>query len=131
MIVSLEEAVTVLDKWKDDAATVLIMGQRSFREGLWAVDEGDVDWNMTLRAKVSGVSVSEGTYSTKRGVVLFETEGGELSLAMDACAFSYEENCGIPEFVRARGIRAQSCPSCLFIFLPSNEVFVIYELGRV
>jgi hypothetical protein len=130
MIVSLDEAVTILNKWKDDSARVLILGQRSFRAGLWAVHEGGVDWNLALSAKVSQVSVSDGTYSSKRGVVLFEAEVGELSLAMDACAFTYDQNCGLPEFVES-GMKAQSCPSCLFIFLPSNETFVIYELGRV
>jgi hypothetical protein len=130
MIVSLEEAVAVLNKWKDDSTPVLILGQRSLRAGLWAVHEGGVDWNMALRFKVTQISVSEGIDSTRREVVVFEAEGGDLSLAMDECAFTYDQNCGVPEFVGAEsGMRAPSCRSCLFVFLPSNETFVIYELG--
>ena len=126
MIVSVDEAVTILNKWKDDSAPVLIVGQRSFRAGLWAVHEGGVDWNMSLRAKVSQVSFSEGVDFSKRGFVVFEAEGGEMSLAMDGCAFTYEQNCGMPEFVGAEGrLRARSS---LFIFLASNETFAIYEL---
>ena len=126
MIVSLDEAVTILNKWKDDSAPVFIMGQRSFRAGLWAVHEGGVDWNMSLRAKVSQVSFSEGGVLSKRGIVVFEADGGEMSLAMDGCAFTYEQNCDMPEFVEAEGrLRARSS---LFIFLASNETFAIYEL---
>ena len=126
MIVSLDEAVTILNKWKDDSAPVFIMGQRSFRAGLWAVHEGGVDWNMSLRAKVSQVSFSEGVDFSKRGIVVFEADGGEMSLAMDGCAFTYEQNCDMPEFVEAEGrLRARSS---LFIFLASNETFAIYEL---
>src|SRR5215469_11882379 len=113
MIVSLEEAVTVLNKWKDDSIPVLILGQRSFRAGLWAVHEGGVDWNMTLRAKVSQVSFLEGVEVVKRGIVMFEAEGGDMSLAMDECAFTYDQNCSMPEFVEPKsGMSAQSCPSC-------------------
>src|SRR5215469_6845017 len=101
MIVSLDEAVSILNKWKDDSAPVFIMGLRSFRAGLWAVHEGGVDWNMSLRAKISQVSFSEGVASSKRGIVVFEADGGDISLAMDVCAFTYEENCGMPEFVPA------------------------------
>jgi len=131
MIVSLAEAVTILQKWKDDSTPVFILGQRSFRAGLWAVHEGGVDWSLALRAKVSQVSVSEGIHSTKRGVVVFEAAEGDVSVGMDACAFTYDQNCDMPEFVGAHGMRAHSCPSCLFIFLPSNETFVIYELDGI
>lgn len=126
MIVSLHDAVTILNKWKDDSAPVLIVGQRSFRAGLWAVHEGGVDWNMSLRAKVSQVSFSEGGHFARRGIVVFEADGGDMSLAMNECAFTYEQNCGMPEFVGAEGrLRARSS---LFIFLASNETFAIYEL---
>lgn len=126
MIVSLDEAVSILNKWKDDSAPVFIMGLRSFRAGLWAVHEGGVDWNMSLRAKVSQVSFSEGASFSGKGIVVFKADGGEMSLAMGECALSYEQNCGLPEFVEAEdGMRARSC---LFIFLASNETFAIYEL---
>lgn len=125
MIVSRDEAVSILNKWKHDSAPVFIMGQRSFRAGLWAVHEGGVDWNMSLRAKVSQVSFSEGV--SKRGIVVFEADGGDISLAMDECAFTYEQNCGMPEFVGAEG--RMGARSCLLIFLASNETFAIYELG--
>jgi len=127
MIVSLDEAVTILNKWKDDSVPVFIIGQRSFRAGLWAVHEGGVDWNMSLRARVAQVSFSEGVVLSKRGIVVFEADGGDVSLTMDGCAFAYEQDCGMPEFVGAEG--RMTARSSLFIFLASNETFAIYELG--
>jgi hypothetical protein len=121
MTLSLEEALALLNKWKHESALLFILGQHSFRWGLRAVQEGGVDWTMALRAKVSQVSGSEGT-----ATVVFEGAGGDLSVAMDACAFSYDQNCEGPTFLREEGsIRAHSR---LFIFLASDEAFVIYEL---
>lgn len=78
------------------------------------------------RGKVSQVSLSQGTISQPAGTILFEGAGGNLSLSMDACAFSYDEPCEGPPFLREE---TKIKPvSCLFIFFPSNEAFVVYEL---
>jgi len=129
MIISLDETITILNGWKEESTPLLVLGQNPFSRGLQAVHEqgSAIDWNLALRAKVSHVSVSEGRNPSKRGIVLFEAERGNLSLAMESGAFSYDQNCGIPEFVgEESGLRAQAC---LFIFLASNETFVIYALG--
>ena len=126
MNLSLEEAVALLHKWKDDVSPLLILGQNSSRWGLRAVHGGGVDWNMCLRGQVSQVSVSQGTISSELGTVVFEGLGGDLSLSMDTCAFSYDENCEAPPFVRENA-RARSS---LFIFFPSNEIFAVYELEK-
>ena len=126
MYLSLEEAVVILNKWKDASAPVFVLGQNSFRWGLRSIDEGGVEWNVGLRGKVSQVSLSQGTISPNAATILFEGVGGNLSLSMDACAFSYDEPCEGPPFLREE---TQIKPvSCLFIFFPSNEAFVIYEL---
>jgi len=123
---SLEEAVVILNKWKDASAPVFVLGQNSSRWGLRSVDEGGVEWNVGLRGKVSQVSLSQGTISPNAATILFEGAGGNLSLSMDACAFSYDEPCEGPPFFREE---TQIKPvSCLFIFFPSNEAFVVYEL---
>jgi hypothetical protein len=80
---------------------------------------------MTLRA--SQVSFSEGVDFSKRGIVVFEADGGDMSLAMDECAFTYEQKLRYAEFVGAEG--RMTARSCLFIFVASNETFAIYELG--
>jgi len=123
---SLEEAVAILNKWKDESAPVLVLGQNSSRWGLRSIHEGGVEWNIGLRGKVSQVSLSQGTISSTAGTILFEGPGGNLSLSMDACGFSYDEPCEGPPFLRGE---TQITPvSCLFVFFPSNEAFVVYEL---
>ena len=126
MLLSLEDAITVLTKWKDESVSVLVLGQNSFRQGLRSVHEGGVDWNIGLRGTVSQVSVCQGAVSSKAGRVVFESSGSNLSLSMDSCVFSYDAPCEKPPFLPA-DTRSKTL-SCLFIFFPSNEAFVVYEL---
>jgi hypothetical protein len=126
---SLEEAVVILKKWKDASAPVFVLGQNSSRWGLRSIDEGGVEWNISLHGKISQVSLSPGTVSSTSGTILFEGAGGNLSLSMDACGCSYDEHCEGPPFLRGE---SQVTPlSCLFIFFPSNEAFVVYELQEL
>ncbi len=118
--------MATLNKWKDERVSVLVLGQNSFRQGLRSVHEGGVDWNMGLRGTVSQVSVCQGTMSSKAGRVVFESPGGNLSLSMDSCVFSYDAPCENPPFLK--GDAPSKTLSCLFIFFPSNEAFVVYEL---
>jgi len=104
----------------------LVLGQNSFRLGLRSVHEGGVDWNIGLRGTVSQVSVCQGAVSSKAGRVVFESSGSNLSLSMDSCVFSYDALCEKPPFLPA-DTRSKTL-SCLFIFFPSNEAFVVYEL---
>ena len=126
LLLSLEDAITVLNKWKDESASVLVLGQNSFRLGLRSVHGGVVDWNIGLRGTVSQVSVCQGAISSKAGRVVFESPGGTLSLSMDSCAFSYDASCEKPPFLKSDD--QSKILSCLFIFFPSNEAFVVYEL---
>ena len=126
MLLSLEDAITVLNKWKDESASVLVLGHNSFRLGLRSVHEGGVDWNIGLRGTVSQVSVCQGAISSKAGRVVFESPGGTLSLSMDSCAFSYDTPCEKPSFLKSDD--QSRTLSCLFIYFPTNEAFVVYEL---
>ena len=126
LLLSLEGAITILNKWKDESASVLVLGQNSFRHGLRSVHEGAVDWNIGLRGTVSQVSVCQGAVSSKAGRVVFESPAGNLSLSMDSCVFSYDTNCERPPFLKSYD--GANILSCLFIFFPSNEAFVVYEL---
>ena len=126
MLLSLEDAITVLNRWKDESVSVLVLGQNSFRQGLRSVHEGGLDWNFGLRGTISQVSFCQGAISSKAGRVIFESPSGTLSLSMDSCVFSYDASCEKPPFLKPN---ARSKPlSCLFVFFPSNEVFVVYEL---
>ena len=122
----LQDAIIILNRWKDESASVLVLGQNSFRQGLRSVHEGGVDWTMSLRGTVSQVSTCQGALSSKAGRVVFESPAGNLSLSMDACVFSYDTNCERPPFLKSDD--GSRILSCLFIFFPSNEAFVVYEL---
>src|SRR5215471_201745 len=100
LLLALEDAITVLNKWKDESASVLVLGQNSFRLGLRSVHENGVDWNIGLRGTVSQVSVCQGTISSKAGRVVFESPASNLSLSIDSCVFSYDAACERPPFLK-------------------------------
>ena len=126
MLLSLEDAIALLTKWKDESVSVLVLGQDSFRQGLRSVYERGVDWNMGFQGTVSQVSLSRKTIDSTTGTVVFESPSGSLSLSLESCAYSYDEACEWPPFIKADPRSAIS--SCLFIFFPTDEAFVIYQL---
>jgi hypothetical protein len=123
---SLEEAVAMLNKWKDERAPIFVFGQNVFVPGLRSVHEGGVDWNISLRGAVAHVSVSSGTQSPAESKVVFESPAGNLALLINGCVFSYSEPYERPPFVKQDP--QFKTLSCLFMFFPSNEVFAVYEL---
>jgi hypothetical protein len=129
MNLSLEEAVAMLNKWKDEGAPLFVFGQNVFQPGLRSVHESGVDWNISLRVKIAQVSVPRGTGSPAAYKVMFEGSEGNLSLVIDACVFSYSEPYEKPPFVKPDP-RFKTL-SCLFLYFPTNEVFAVYELREV
>ena len=83
MVVSLEEAITILSKWKDDSATILVAAESPFRLHLRGIHDPGVDWTMGIRGRVAQAEFSPGTKGAKAGIVVFEGSSG--------CAFVYEE----------------------------------------
>jgi hypothetical protein len=151
MNLSLEEAVAILNRWKNASAPVFVFGQNSSGQGVRYVDEAGVGWNIGLRGKISDVfpiewvertltvdgkirveriigrevpgNVAEGKIGSKIGtVVVFEGLGGGMSLLMEVCAFAFREQCDGPPFLPLKARAALS------IFFASNELFVVYEL---
>jgi len=126
MYLSEEEALAILKKWEDEFVPVFVVGQNSSRWGLRNIHEGGIDWNVGLRGRVSDVSVPQSTMSSKAVMVAFKGVAGDLSLSMDGCAFSYDQTCEGSLSLREEA--EITSVSCLFIFFPSNEMFVVYEL---
>ena len=126
---SLEDAVAMLSKWKDERAPLFVFGQNVFLPGLRSVHEGSVDWNISLRGTIAHVSVCPGTRSQAASKVTFESPAGNLSLLIDPCAFSYSEPYERPPFVKQDP--QFKTLSCLFMLFPTNEVFAVYELLEV
>jgi hypothetical protein len=129
MNLSLEEAVAMFNKWKDERAVLFVFGQNVFQPGLRSVHESGVDWNISLRGTIPQVSVPPGTGSPGAYKVMFEGQEGSLSLLITACVFSYSEPYEKPSFVRPDP-RFKTL-SCLFLFFPTNEIFAVYELQEV
>ena len=126
MNLSLEGAVAMFNKWKDERAPLFVFGQNVLQPGLRSVHEGGVDWNISLRGTIAQVSVPPAPGSPGACKVMFEGPEGNLSLLINACVFSYSEPYERPAFVK-RDPRFKTL-SCLFLFFPTNEVFAVYEL---
>ena len=87
MVLCLEDAVTILSKWKDDSAHILVVSESPFQQSRRGILEQGVDWAIGLQGKVSKVSVNPATKGKKAGTVVFETPGGTLSLSIGGCSF--------------------------------------------
>jgi hypothetical protein len=123
---SLEDAVTILSKWKDDSAHVLVVSESPFRQSRRGIVEQGIDWALGLQGKVSKVSINRDTRGKKARTVVFETPGGTLSLSIDGCSFVYEEPREAKPVLREEA--ESTTVSSLSVFFPSTEVFVFYEL---
>jgi hypothetical protein len=55
MVLGLEDAVTVLNKWKDDSAQILVVSESPFQQSRRGILEQGIDWAIGLQGKVSKV----------------------------------------------------------------------------
>jgi hypothetical protein len=75
MVLGPEDAVTVLNNWKDDSAQILVVSESPFQQSRWGILEQGIDWAIEPQGKVSKVSVNPYTKGKKAGTVVFETPG--------------------------------------------------------
>jgi hypothetical protein len=71
MVLGLEDAVTILSKWKDDSAHVLVVSESPFQQSRRGIVEQGIDWALGLQGKVSKVSVNPDTKGKKRERLCF------------------------------------------------------------
>jgi hypothetical protein len=126
MVLSLEDAVAVLSKWKEDSANVLVVSESPFQQSRRGILERGIDWAISLQGNVSKVSVNPDTKGKKAATVVFEGPSGTLTLSIGGCAFVYEEPREAKPVVREEA--ESTTVSALSVFFPSSEVFVFYEL---
>jgi hypothetical protein len=61
VIVSLEEAITILSKWKGDSATILLAAESLLRMHLRGIHNAGVDWTFGIRGRVAQVESLAGS----------------------------------------------------------------------
>ena len=129
MVISLDEAVAILSKWKDESADILVAAESPFRQTLRGIDGQGVRWAMRQRVKVSQVSFSEESRPIRRAIIDFEGPAGNLSMLLTECLITYgDPREAAPE---DREEAEATTVSALCIFLPEEEGFHFYELrGR-
>src|SRR5258708_35208745 len=67
MVLSLEDAVTILNKWKDDSAHILVVSESPFQQSRRGILEQRIDWAIGLQGKVSKVAVNHRKKGEKKG----------------------------------------------------------------
>lgn len=129
MVISLEDALAILRKWKDESTNILVVAESPFRQTLRGIEGLGVRWAMGQHVRVSQVlfSVEE---TTSKGIVEFEGHAGNfLSLAIGHCRIVYgDPREASPE---SRAEAEATTVSALSIFFPDEEGFHLYELREV
>jgi hypothetical protein len=126
MVISLDDALAILNKWKDESANILVAAESPFRQTLRGIDGQGVRWAMRQQVKVSQIMFSAESRPVRRAIVDFEGPAGNLSLLLYDCFIIYgDPREATPE---AREEAEATTVSALCIFLPSEEGFHFYEL---
>ena len=129
MVISLDDAVAILNKWKDESANLLVAAESPFRQTLRGIDGQGVRWAMRQHVKVSQVSFSEESRSVKRAIVDFEGPAGNLCLLLHDCFIIYGDPREASPENRDEAIA--TTVSALSIFFPDEEGFHFYELREI
>ena len=129
MVISLEDAVAILNKWKDESTNILVVAESPFRQTLRGIDGLGVRWALGQHVRVSQVSFSAED-KTSKGIVEFEGHGGNfLSLAIGHCRIVYGDPREAP--LENRNEAEATTVSALSIFFPDEEGFHFYELRQI
>jgi hypothetical protein len=129
LVISLEDALAILRKWKDESTSILVVAESPFRQTLRGIEGAGVRWAMGQRVRVSQVlpSVEE---RTSKGIIEFEGHTGNfLSLAISHCRIVYGDPREASPENRAEA--EATTVSALSIFFPDEEGFHFYELREI
>jgi hypothetical protein len=127
MVISVEDAIAIFEKWKDDSAHILVFAESPYRHVPRDIERKGLTWEMSQHFKVSRVTTSLGGGGSKKAIVEFEGRTGNLSFSIGRrCRFEYQDpreaDCDIRK--EAEDIAV----SGLFVFFPYKEGFHCYEL---
>lgn len=126
MVISLEDALAVLNKWKNESANILVVAESPFRQILRGIEGPGIRWAMGQHVRVSQVPFSVEERASK-GIVEFEGPAGNfLSLAIGHCRIVYGDPREASPENRAEA--EATTLSALSIFFTDEEGFHFYEL---
>jgi len=129
LVISLDDALAILRKWKDESTNILVVAESPFRQTLRGIEGFGVRWAIGQNVRVSQVlsSVEE---RTSKGIVEFEGHTGNfLSLAIGHCRIVYGDPREASPENRAEA--EATTVSALSILFPDEEGFHFYELREV
>src|SRR5437660_12913846 len=91
MVISLEEAIGILKKWKDESAHIVVTAESHLQQRVSGMQGRDVRWAMSQDVKVSRVTQPTDRGGSKKAIVEFEGPTGNLSISLGRCRFVYED----------------------------------------
>jgi len=130
LLISLEDAMAMLNKWKNESTNILVVAEGPFRQALRGIEGLGVRWAMGQHVRVSQVSFSVGERRSNQGIVEFEGHAGNFfSLSIGDCRIVYGD---AREASPENGDEAMATTvSALSIFFPEEEGFHFYELREI
>ena len=129
MVISLEDAAAILNKWKEESTNILVVAESPFRQTLRGIEGPGVRWAMGQHVRVSQVTFSVDERSSK-GIVEFEGHAGNfLSLSIGHYRIVYGEAREASPANRDEAMATTA--SALSIFFPEEEGFHFYELREI
>jgi hypothetical protein len=72
MVLTLADAVAIFNKWKDDAAEILVVIESPFQQSRRGILERGIDWALGLQGQVSEASIDPTKKGKKAGTVVSE-----------------------------------------------------------
>jgi len=129
VVISQEEAIAILKKWKDEFAHIVVVAQGPLRQTPSGMQGSEVRWGMTQNVKVSGITAPTDKGGPSGAIVEFEGPTGNLSISLDRCRFIYEDPREASSDVREEAEAASV--SALSVFFPYDECFILYEMREL
>jgi hypothetical protein len=126
MVISVEDAVGILNKWKDESVNIFVVAESPSQRYARGVEGRGVRWATRQRVKVSQVSFFRDTEGLKSGTAEFEGAAGTLSLYMGQCRISYQDVREAPPDIKEEA--AASTVSSLGFWFRDGGGFQFFEL---
>jgi hypothetical protein len=128
LVISLEEAITILNKWKNESANILVVAESPFHNSIRGIEGRGIRWHIGQHVRVSKVSFSRDEKIYNPVIVdLQGTTGNFLSLSIFHSRIVYGEPQEASEENKDEAIA--TTVSALSIFL-SAAAFHFYELRQ-